>query len=301
MDGAAEAGWQLVRDTMVRVPVTGAPNTNFTRVLKVQRMKEDRIPSSAAADPPLFEVTVETVAVTPEVPLGDSFHLVDRWSITDLPTGGCRLRIRLGMHVHRPTWKWHAIRPVLVPRAMGDNEKGFKLYVSEMTAWLATHTNEVDAVRRIMRKSNAAHRDNGSSKAPTSKEIADIAPAAGLSASESSSVMASPADDSTGLLSTIRQRLPPSMQSPQALLAFALVIVVALVALLPFGSSSLESPQTSDIGAAARSPADGTAGSYSWTSVVLVVLLLVAVGALARQVQELQHETRRLRAEIKKK
>jgi hypothetical protein len=148
--GALAQGWNQCRDTMVRVPVVGSPmGPDSTRVLKVQKMKWEGENNNS--------MLLETVAVTPDVPFGDCFLLIDQWNVTDQPnTGGCKLKIQLTLKFIKSNWKLRPIKSMLVSRAFGDNKKGFEAHIQQIQKWMENHSTQVEAVKKAVGAAAAA-------------------------------------------------------------------------------------------------------------------------------------------------
>jgi len=153
--GAAAQGWSQLRDTLVRVPVVGSPmGPDSTRVMKVQKMSfvsEEAARSGSAANSSGNALLLETIAVTPDVPFGDTFYLVDQWRVVDHADGhGCKLQVVCGIRFKSNPWKLRAIKGMLVSRALSDNKKGFEMHVAEMRKWAVAHQTEVQAVAKAV-------------------------------------------------------------------------------------------------------------------------------------------------------
>jgi hypothetical protein len=187
--GAAAQGWAQLRDTLVRVPVIGSPmGPDSTRVMKVQKMAfvapegatKNGNSGAGGGSANNSALLLETVAVTPDVPFGDCFLIVDQWRVEDLADGsGCKLRIRCGIRFKSNPWKLRPIKSMLVSRALGDNKKGFEQHVAEQKAWMATHTAEVSAVAKAV--ASATNQNHTAAAVPKSSKRKSLGPSSSAS------------------------------------------------------------------------------------------------------------------------
>jgi len=326
VEGAATQGWTLVRDTMVRVPVVGAPmGPDSTRVLKVQKC------NTAEAG----KVRLETVAVTPDVPFGDCFVLVDEWSVTDLPAPsvGCRVRVQLSVRFVKSNWKLRAIKSMMLSRVFGENEAGFRAHVDAMRQWAEAHTAEVAAVNKASAaggkgatlskaKSAAVAAAATASAATPVKASTSGASSAAPSAASSSSSSTANSGSGAGPLDALLARLPPSVQKlgvgPLAGMAITLLLLIILTVWLLTSSApaatavatAAATAATIPVTAGAAGAADGVAptviavmpaasASMPWWATLLLSLLVAAVGGLAFRLQQTERDVATLKSEIK--
>lgn len=293
LDGVG-AGWSQVRDTMVRVPVVSPVGPDSTRVLKVQKMRTESDGS----------ITMETVAVTPDMPFGDCFHLVDSWRITETPTGS-KITIKLGVNIHKPNWKLKAIKGMLMSRALGDNQKGFLLYIGEMKNWLATHPVEVEAVKNVMlasakKKAALATPLKNSQTAPT--------PASPNNAAASHPTNQSTKKTSFGPLQTYVNQLPQHMQTMPIVAGLVCATLLLLLFILrsSLGSShsslTAASPSSSTSGLThpAASHLSVSSGGMSWSMLILLTLLIGCIGVFAIKVNQLEAQVKHLKEKEKR-
>ena len=268
-------------------------------------------------------MTIETVTVTPDVPFGDCFYLIDEWTVQDTPTG-CKVQIKFGINIHKSNWKFSAIKGIFVSRATNDNQARFQAYLDEMKKWLSTHQTEVDVVKRVVQQNERKRLQSSPTKVINPPTSPSATP--NIVFTEESPVVPQPKpsnDPEFGPLQPYVNRLPPEMRTMPIVAAIGAGIIIVLITLMwmMFAGSddtshSLPVPVPSHHGGIAQahphahtyshshvnpshsSPVVVESSSSGWTT-FLIILLSATIGGLSIKVKNLEEQLKRAKRERK--
>jgi len=98
---------------------------------------------------------IETMAITPDIVFGDSFHIVNTWTVisSDIVTAGpfglghCKLCIQVGVVFVKNRWRLDLVRHIITKRAYDDSKKTFHYWLQLANEWIRTHADAVSDER----------------------------------------------------------------------------------------------------------------------------------------------------------